>query len=109
LVGAVTLSNVRRGVAQMGTLGYWVGEPFVRKGYMTAALNLMKPFAFQHLQLHRLEAACLPVNAASIALLRRCGFHEEGYARQYLKINGAWQDHLLFACLAGDAPWTAGP
>jgi ribosomal-protein-alanine N-acetyltransferase len=99
LLGAITLSNVRRGVAQMGTLGYWIGAPHVRMGYMTDAMRLMKAFAFQHLQLHRLEAACLPANTASIALLLRSGFQQEGLARSYLRINGAWQDHLLLACV----------
>jgi len=99
LLGAITLSNVRRGVAQMGTLGYWIGEPFARQGYMTEAVGLMLHFAFDHLQLHRVEAACLPANAASVALLRRTGFQEEGLARAYLKINGQWRDHLLFAHL----------
>jgi [ribosomal protein S5]-alanine N-acetyltransferase len=98
LIGAITLSNLRRGVAQMGTLGYWIGEPYARRGFMTAALALMKSYAFDHLQLHRLEAACLPVNEASVALLRRAGFQQEGYAAGYLKINGEWRDHLLFAC-----------
>lgn len=101
LVGAITLSNVRRGVAQMGTLGYWIGAPYARMGYMSDAIGLMTAFAFQHLQLHRLEAACLPSNHASIALLRRSGFHQEGLASSYLKINGAWQDHLLFAAVSG--------
>jgi ribosomal-protein-alanine N-acetyltransferase len=100
LVGALTLSNVRRGVAQMATLGYWIGRPFARQGYMTAAVSLILPFAFDHLALHRVEAACLPHNEASIALLLRCGFEREGYARNYLKIAGKWSDHLLFARLA---------
>lgn len=99
LVGALTLSNVRRGVAQMATLGYWIGAPYARQGYMTAAVRALLPFAFDHLSLHRVEAACLPRNAASIALLRRTGFQHEGLARSYLKINGEWQDHLLFAKL----------
>ena len=99
MLGALTLSNVRRGVAQMATLGYWIGAPFARQGYMTDALQALLPFAFDHLHLHRVEAACLPRNAASIALLRRAGFEQEGLARSYLKINGAWQDHLLFARL----------
>ncbi|MGH6820238.1 MAG: GNAT family N-acetyltransferase [Methylocella sp.] len=98
-LGGLTLSNVRRGVAQIATLGYWIGAPFARQGYMTAAVGLALPFAFEHLQLHRLEAACLPHNRASIALLRRSGFTQEGLARRYLKINGQWQDHLLFAHL----------
>lgn len=102
LLGAISLSNVRRGVAQMATLGYWIGEPFARQGYMTNAVRLASAFAFDHLQLHRVEAACLPHNAASVGLLRKCGFRQEGLARRYLRINGAWQDHLLFARLNED-------
>lgn len=98
LLGAVTLSNVRRGVAQMASLGYWIGQPYAKRGYMTAAVRLVQEFGLGHMQLHRIEAACLPHNAASIALLLRCGFMQEGVARGYLKINGAWQDHALFAC-----------
>ncbi|CAN5214759.1 GNAT family protein [soil metagenome] len=100
LIGALTLSNVRRGVAQMASLGYWIGLPHIRQGYMAAAVEAVTPFAFEHLRLHRLEAACLPSNDASIALLRKCGFAEEGLARRYLKINGRWEDHLLFGLLA---------
>ena len=94
------MSNVRRGVAQDGTLGYWIGKPYARQGFMSAALRLMLGLAFQHLSLHRVEAACLPQNEASAALLRRCGFEQEGLARAYLKIGGEWRDHLLFAKLA---------
>jgi ribosomal-protein-alanine N-acetyltransferase len=96
LMGAITLSNVRRGVAQMGTLGYWIGARYAGHGYMTEAVRLVLGFALDHLHLHRVEAACLPHNAASIALLRRAGFTEEGYARAYLRIDGRWQDHVLF-------------
>ena len=100
LVGALTLSNVRRGVAQAGTLGYWIGAPYARHGYMSSAVRLVLGYAFGQLGLHRVEAACLPHNAASIALLRRTGFEHEGLARAYLKIAGEWRDHLLFAKLA---------
>ena len=99
LVGGLTLANIRRGVAQAGSLGYWMGLPFVRQGYMTAAVRAVIPFAFASLRLHRLEAACIPTNAGSIALLQRTGFTREGYAREYLCINGIWQDHLLYARL----------
>ena len=102
LVGGVTLANIRRGVAQTGSIGYWVGEPFARKGYMTAAVRALTPFSFQTLRLHRLEAACIPGNAASVGLLERTGFVREGYARRYLCINGIWQDHLLYARLVDD-------
>jgi len=102
LVGGLTLANIRRGVAQAGSLGYWVGEPFARRGLMTGALHGLVPFAFGSLRLHRLEAACIPSNGASIRLLEKTGFAREGYAREYLCINGLWQDHLLFARLDGD-------
>jgi len=99
LIGGLTLANIRRGVAQAGSLGYWMGAPFVRHGYMTAAVQALIPFAFGTLRLHRLEAACIPTNAASIRLLEKTGFSREGYAREYLCINGIWQDHLLYARL----------
>ncbi len=100
LVGGLTLANIRRGVAQAGSLGYWMGQPFVRRGYMTAAVRAIIPFAFTTLRLHRLEAACIPTNVGSIRLLENTGFVREGYAREYLCINGAWQDHLLYGRLA---------
>jgi [ribosomal protein S5]-alanine N-acetyltransferase len=99
LVGGLTLANIRRGVAQAGSLGYWMGLPYVRGGYMTAAVRALIPFAFGTLRLHRLEAACIPANIASIRLLEKVGFVREGYAREYLCINGKWQDHLLYARL----------
>ena len=102
LVGGLTLANIRRGVAQAGSIGYWVGAPFARQGYMTAAVRALVPFSFRSLRLHRLEAACLPANAASIGLLEKTGFKREGYARGYLCINGLWQDHLLYARLRDD-------
>ncbi len=104
LVGGLTLANIRRGVAQAGSLGYWIGARFARQGHMSAAVRALMPFAFGALRLHRLEAACIPTNAASIRLLEKIGFQREGYARQYLCINGIWQDHVLYARLAGDSP-----
>ena len=100
LVGGVTLSNVRRGVAQMATIGYWMGQPYAGQGYMTAAMKPLVAFAFGPLGLHRVEAACLPDNHASQRLLLKTGFREEGIALAYLKINGNWRDHLLFGKVA---------
>jgi [ribosomal protein S5]-alanine N-acetyltransferase len=102
LIGGIGLSNVRRGVSETASLGYWVGEPFARQGHMTAALPLILDFSFARLRLHRVEAACLPTNIPSRSLLARAGFHQEGYAREYLCIEGKWQDHLLFAILHDD-------
>ncbi len=102
LVGGLTLCNVRRGVTQSCMLGYWIGAKYANRGYMTAALRTVIPFVFDSLELHRLEAACLPSNTASVRLLERAGFKREGLARRYLRINGVWQDHLLYALLDSD-------
>lgn len=96
LVGAVTLSNIRRGVAETGTLGYWIGQPFAGQGLATDAVRAICGFAFDTLNLHRVEAACVPTNLASRRVLEKAGFEHEGRARAYLKINGAWADHVLF-------------
>ncbi len=103
LLGGCTLSNVRRGVTQCCTLGYWIGQKFARQGYMTAAVKALIPFVFRTLGLHRIEAACLVQNEASRNLLMRAGFSQEGLARRYLMINGQWADHLLFALLKEEA------
>lgn len=102
LIGGLTLSNIRRGVTQSGTLGYWMGQAYSGQGYMREAVRCVVPFVFQQLGLHRLEAACVPNNEPSKAVLRQAGFQEEGLARRYLRINGVWQDHLLFALLESD-------
>lgn len=102
LIGGIRLSHIRRGVAQSCSLGYWMGQGYSGKGYMTAAVNAIIPFIFEGLRLHRIEAACLPHNKASMRLLEKVGFQQEGRARSYLCINGLWQDHLLFAFVESD-------
>ncbi|MRU16175.1 GNAT family N-acetyltransferase [Roseovarius sp. A21] len=102
LLGAITLDNIRRGPAQAGTLGYWIGEPFARHGYMREALQAVVHHAFGRLDLSRLEAACLPENTASRGLLEKCGFKYEGVAQSYLQINGRWRTHVLYAALRMD-------
>lgn len=102
LVGGLTLGQVRRGVAQAATLGYWMGAPYAGKGLMSRSVRAVTGFAFTTLRLHRIEAACLPHNDASVQLLERIGFKREGFARSYLRINGVWQDHLLYALLDTD-------
>lgn len=102
LLGGVTLSNVRRGVTQTATVGYWIGKPFVRQGYASEALSAVLLHAYEDLGLNRVEAACMPSNRASIGVLEQAGFRREGLARRYLRINGAFEDHLLFGRLRGD-------
>jgi ribosomal-protein-alanine N-acetyltransferase len=102
LIGAITLDNIRRGPAQAGTLGYWIGAPYARQGYMTEAIRAVVHHAFTEMDLSRIEAACLPENAASRAVLERTGFKYEGVAQSYLQIGGRWRNHVLYANLRSD-------
>ncbi|MEM7295922.1 MAG: GNAT family protein, partial [Pseudomonadota bacterium] len=91
ILGALTLDNIRRGPAQSGSVGYWIGQPHARHGYMREALEAVVQHAFSQLGLSRLEAACLEANAPSRGLLERAGFKYEGVAQSYLQINGRWR------------------
>ena len=102
LLGAITLDNIRRGPVQAGTLGYWVGEPFARRGYMREAILAMVHHAFLTLDLSRVEAACLPENLPSRGVLEKTGFKYEGVAQSYLQIAGRWRNHVLYAALRTD-------
>jgi [ribosomal protein S5]-alanine N-acetyltransferase len=102
LLGALTLDNIRRGPAQAGTIGYWMGAPYARQGYMREAILAVTHHAFTRMDLSRLEAACLPENSASRGVLEKCGFKYEGVAQSYLQINGRWRNHVLYANLRAD-------
>ncbi|MGO4569019.1 GNAT family N-acetyltransferase [Rhizobium sp. 2YAF20] len=102
LLGGVTIGYIRRGAAQSCMIGYWMGERHSGKGHMFAALEMVIPYIFSGLELHRIEAACIPDNERSMRLLEKAGFQREGYLRGYLKINGQWRDHVMFSRLATD-------
>jgi ribosomal-protein-alanine N-acetyltransferase len=102
VLGAITLDNIRRGPAQTGATGYWIGAAHARQGYMREALTAVRAFAFGELGLSRLEAACLPENTASRVLLERCGYAYEGVAESFLQIDGRWRTHVLYAALRED-------
>lgn len=102
LLGAITLDNIRRGPAQAGTLGYWIGKQYARQGYMREAIMAVVHYAFNTLDLSRIEAACLPENEASKGVLEKSNFKYEGVAQSYLQINGRWKNHVLFASLRSD-------
>lgn len=101
-LGAITIDNIRRGPAQMATIGYWIGAPHARQGYMTEAIGAVVRHAFTTLDMSRIEAACLPDNAASRGVLESAGFKYEGVAQSYLQINGRWRTHVLYANLRHD-------
>ncbi|HEV8036617.1 GNAT family protein [Yoonia sp.] len=102
LLGAITLDHIRRGPAQSGITGYWIGEPFARQGYMREAIQAVVHHAFTVMDLSRIEAGCLPENTASRRLLELCGYKYEGVAQSYLQINGRWRNHVLYANLRSD-------
>ncbi|NBZ89770.1 GNAT family N-acetyltransferase [Stagnihabitans tardus] len=102
VMGGITLDNIRRGPVQSGTLGYWIGADHARQGYMREAITALVHHAFSEMDLSRIEAACLPENAASRGVLEKCGFKYEGVAQAYLQINGRWRNHVLYANLRHD-------
>lgn len=102
LAGGISIGNIRRGVSQSGHIGYWMGEKYSGAGLMSEALQLVLDHGFRTLGLHRLEAACIPSNRRSIHVLEKAGFAREGMLRSYLRINGAWQDHVLFSLIDED-------
>lgn len=102
LLGAITLDNIRRGPAQCGTIGYWIGQRYARQGYMREAIGAVVHHAFAVMDLSRIEAACLPENAPSRGVLEKSGFKYEGVAQSYLQIAGRWRNHVLYANLRAD-------
>ena len=97
LLGGVSLTQVRRGPAQMASMGYWLGPDHVGEGYMGEAVQAACDWCFMVLGLFRVEAAVVPRNARSESVLVRAGFEREGLAKQYLEINGVREDHILYA------------
>jgi ribosomal-protein-alanine N-acetyltransferase len=104
IAGVMNLSQILMGPFRSAFLGYYAFEPFAGRGYMRAAMPLLLRYAFDELGLHRIQANVQPGNGASIALVRRAGFHREGYSPRYLFIRGAWRDHEQWVMLAEDAP-----
>ncbi|MAF65050.1 MAG: RimJ/RimL family protein N-acetyltransferase [Planctomycetes bacterium] len=105
IVGGINLNEIARGPFESAALGYWIGAPFARRGYMSAGLVLALHHAFEGLGLHRVEANIRPENEASLALVRRAGFRCEGFSPRYLEIDGTWRDHGRWALLVED--WRA--
>ncbi|PYY30206.1 GNAT family N-acetyltransferase [Paenibacillus illinoisensis] len=102
LIGQISLNNVTYGVANYADMGYFIHPDYQGGGRMTAAVKLAVAYAFRALKLNRVQAAILPTNAGSQRVLEKNGFQAEGIARKYLKINGSYQDHRIYAVLAED-------
>ncbi|WP_435171797.1 GNAT family N-acetyltransferase [Paenibacillus glycanilyticus] len=102
LIGRIALTSVTRGVFQNAYMGYFIDQAHNGRGYATAAVEEMVGIAFHDLHLHRIQASVMPINGRSLRVLEKAGFRQEGLARRYLKINGEWEDHLLFAITKED-------
>lgn len=94
IIGSIGLSNIIRGCFHSCFLGYRLDCQFLNRGYMTEAVVACTRFAFLELELHRVEANVMPRNLASLRVLQKAGYREEGRASGYLKINGVWEDHI---------------
>lgn len=105
LCGEINLSGVQRGPFQSGSIGYWISEADAGQGLVPEAMILLLRFAFESLCLHRVQVAIIPRNTASLRVVQKLGFREEGLAVGYLEINGVWEDHLRFALTAPE--WDA--
>jgi [ribosomal protein S5]-alanine N-acetyltransferase len=105
LIGRVALSNVVRGPWQNATLGYWIAAEALGRGHATRAVRLVLRFAFEHAGLHRVQPAIIPRNVRSVRVAEKAGFRLEGRALRYLKINGTWEDHDVYALTVED--WDA--
>ena len=102
LIGSLNFSNFVRGVFQSCTVGYSLAESYQGQGYMSEALHLGIDYVFNKMRFHRISANYIPHNQRSGRLLKRMGFVVEGYAREYLYINGQWQDHILTSLINPD-------
>jgi len=114
LAGQVSVSNVVRGAFDSGSVGYWVDRRVAGRGVVPTAVALAVDHVFEGGGLHRVEANVRPENDASLAVVRKLGFRQEGRHERYLYIDGGWRDHLTFALVRDDVPegllrrWTAG-
>jgi [ribosomal protein S5]-alanine N-acetyltransferase len=108
LVGRIALNNIVRGVFQNAYLGYFVGQDHNGKGFATEAVRLAVDHGFDHLALHRVQAAVMLDNPGSMRVLEKSGFRREGIARRYLQIDGTWVDHVLFAITTEDPQPSTG-
>jgi ribosomal-protein-alanine N-acetyltransferase len=100
VVGEMTLSSVIRGAFQSASVGYWVSDHVAGRGAASAALRDARQIAFGRLGLHRLQGETLTDNVASQRVLERAGFVRYGVAPDYLRIDGRWQEHVLYRCIA---------
>jgi len=102
MVGSVSLYSIKRMPFSSALIGYSMDESYIGKGIASEAVNLVKIFGFEHVQLNRIEAYVSPYNNGSIKVLEKNRFMQEGLLRKLLYINGIWQDHYIYASLTDE-------
>lgn len=114
LVGQVSVAGVNRGSLQSASIGYWISEHVAGRGIIPTAVAMVADYCFTDLGLHRVEINIRPENTASLRVVAKLGFRDEGLRRSYLHIQGRWADHRTFALTAEEAApsllerWLAG-
>ena len=103
--GEVNLNSVQRGPFQNAYVGYWIDERHAGHGYTPEAVVAVIRYAFEELDLHRIQISIVPRNTASRRVVEKIGVRAEGVAERYLEINGVWEDHIRFAITSEE--WTA--
>ena len=102
IVGRLSLTAIERGPVQSARFGYWIGAPYINRGYMTEALRLGLRYCFTKIGLHRVECNIVPTNEPSRRVAQRVGFRLEGYSPRYIQIDGVWRDHERYAVTLED-------
>ena len=97
LAGQVTVGNINLGSSRSAYIGYWIGEEFAGKGYTPLAVAMAIDYCFKNLKLHRIEIAIRPENSKSLRVAEKLGLRKEGLRPNFLHINGAWRDHVIYA------------
>jgi ribosomal-protein-alanine N-acetyltransferase len=97
LAGEVNLNNIARGALQSATVGYWIDQARAGHGYIAESVVVLARFAFEQLQLHRLEICIVPRNVNSRRVMEKLRIRYEGVAERYLEIAGTWEDHVRYA------------
>jgi len=95
--GEINLSSIQRGPFQSCYVGYWIDEGHAGNGYTPEALAVVLKYAFEDLDLHRVQVAIIPRNSSSRRVVEKLSLREEGIAERYLEINGKWEDHIRYA------------
>jgi ribosomal-protein-alanine N-acetyltransferase len=104
ITGQLTVSSLVWGSARKATLGYWVDEARAGRGIAPTAVAMATDHCFRVLGLHRMEINIRPENTASLRVVEKLGFRDEGLRERYLHIGGRWADHRSFALTTEDVP-----